>query len=172
MPAPPLADLYSNCDEVGDCRLWRGRVNSDGAPVINIERCDTRVRRTVYTLVHGQIPAERYVIAKCWNGRCISEACLQAVTRKRQMQLASEQGRLFNPQATAKKMQRGRAAAHVKLDMDKARRMRALRLDGATLPKLAAQFGVHVSLVHRVVTNQAWRENLPGNSVFNFARSA
>jgi hypothetical protein len=51
---------------------------------------------------------------------------------------------------------RGEQLWNAKLTVELVREMRALRESGAPLRRLAELFGVHLSLVHRICTRQAW----------------
>ena len=170
-----VESLLARCTDDGDCMIWQGAKSSDGTPAIcndNDSRRNVRARRRMFELSGGKTNQRTpNVIATCWNPLCLAPEHLRAVSRRDQMLLAAAAGRLVVPSRDAAQRRNKRAAAP-KLTMEKARDIRRRHFGGETLTALAGEYGVHVSLVHRVVHNKAWAEGAANSSVFRFAQRA
>lgn len=171
-----VASLTAACIEDGDCLIWQGSKTTEGAPRIKADddsRRSVRARRRMFELHGGQTTKRQpNVIATCWHPLCIAPEHLAAVSRKEQMLRAAAAGRLRVPSRDAAQRRIKRADPSAKLTMAKAREIRSRYFAGATLVSLAAEFDVHVSLIHRVVHNKAWAEGAANSSVFSMVVGA
>jgi hypothetical protein len=168
-----LESILARCIEDGDCLLWPGAKSGDGSPCASFgaPRYTVRLRRWVWAESKGPLPADRNVTMNgpkgCGHALCLNVAHMLPVTKREQMRLASALGKLqVRPGRVAHQQQLKRATA--KLDLDKARQIRFRRAAGETLTALAAEFGVHHSLIDRIAKNLAWRELATNASVFTW----
>lgn len=160
-----LADIFKNCEEDGDCRVWKGSVaiGSD-RPVWGGTHDDrTGVRRLVAMLTTGKpVPRGLYACVGCDTPRCVAHFSI--VNRTGQASIARERGTLGGAkQSVAQAIAKRRDG---KLTYEAVARMRERRAEGATLKQIGSEFGVHTSFAHRVVTGKAWAP-IGGASVFN-----
>lgn len=166
-----LEDIYSRCTEEGECLIWDGSTSTDGYPLHN----GVRIRRLAWELARQQtLPAGLYIVDTCDRRLCCNDKHLKAYSRKAQMALASRRGKLFNPLRAVKIAAAKRQSSQAKLDDGKARevfdRYHARTQSGETLTSIAADYGVHHSVVDRIGKGKAWAQQIGcarGASVFN-----
>lgn len=173
-----VESLLARCVEDGDCMVWQGGTTTDGAPVVCVRREDgrrqgMRVRRLMFQLLGQPIPRKRpYIIASCWHDRCVAPEHLRPANRREQMLGAVQAGRCDSLGRSAKQREVKRAT-QAKLSLDTARQIRHRYAEGdVTLVALAAEHGVHPSLIHRIVQHRAWQETAANSSVFNWRPTA
>ena len=151
--------------------LWQGAVNVDGTPTVQRYtpqggRSNVRLRPMLFDLLGRQRRHGKPItIATCWHRLCLAPEHLLDVSKAEMMRGASKAGRLKNPARDANQRRIRRASG--KLDMGKAREIRRRKMAGETLIALGAEFGVHHSMIHRIVHNKAWAEHAKNASVFN-----
>ena len=166
-----LPVIYSNCDEVGDCRLWRCGTNGFGLPIMRPAGFDAcvSVRREVYQLLHPDHPIKGlYVAPRCLHKRCLGESCLCAVTRAEYMRMWKVTGVYKN--AVAEKKISAKARARTGRTIEDARAIRAELANGVTRTALARKHGVSIDTISNIGNYHTWREGdlAPNASVFNF----
>jgi hypothetical protein len=145
-----LQFLLDKCHEDADCLLWTGSLSkSSGHPKYN----NKAVRRLVYALAKGCIPAGHYVTVTCDCPACLNPQHLRLTTK------AEITAKAHNcPTVKAKKVISCAKASRktAKLTMEKAREIRA---SIKTCDELALEYGVNRTLISKVRLNKAWREN-------------
>lgn len=108
--------IYGKCIEDGECRLWQGAMNRQYPihqmkdPTKKHGQRQVHVRRRVWELAKGQQakPGPRYVlVANCGNDRCVSEACLQVITKSKRLRQVAATG-VFSSLAFRAKVSAGR----------------------------------------------------------------
>lgn len=166
------------CREEGNCLVWTGSVASDGKPIACVCGKTIRLRKVVWSMVHGKdVPRDRRVSDSCGNPLCLTPSHLKAMTTREYMAQASQRGKLVCPIKAAKNRATWQAKAP-KLNIEKARvirsRVQAREVTGETLHSIAADYGVHFSLVDRIGKGLAWAEPgaARGSSVFSMASAA
>jgi hypothetical protein len=169
-----LEAILARCTEEGECLLWGGSVTSDGYPCVRHRpQSQVRIRRKVWELANDKTLADGlYIVDTCDRRLCCNPKHLKPNTRKQQMELASRRGKLKNPLRAAR-IARTKRATEAKLDEAKARdvfeRYHARKESGETLAVIAADYDVHLSLVHKIGSGRAWAvlDGARGSSVFN-----
>lgn len=153
-PIESLGDLFSRCDELGDCWIWRGYC-SNGTPMVWSGKF-IPVRRIVWRLQGNPQPTcgRPYYIARCGNARCIS--CVDVLSHKQFMARAA---RLL-----ARSDEAANLARRMKLSAAQSRRT---KLDDATVAsiiaspltsaELARENNVSETLIHRYKTGSSIR---------------
>jgi len=167
---PTLDLLYSRCDEVGNCRLWKQACTAQGLPIISLsaKQRGMSVRRIVYKLTHERgVIAGRFVSPSCGNMKCISEHCLVQRTRSEYMIAAGRLGAYSSAATTARLTRVARSRSKLANGIESAREIRAMHAGGAPLSEIADEHGITVSAVWKIVKNMMWREVIVTNSVFN-----
>ena len=145
-----LQTLLGKCREDADCLLWTGsRSHSSGHPKYN----DKAARRLVYELAKGPIPPGHYVTVTCDHAHCLEPTHLRLTTKSEITAKAHN-----CPTVKAKKVVACAISNRKtgKLTMEKAREIRA---SDRTCDELALVYGVDRTLISKVRTNKAWREN-------------
>lgn len=160
-----LADIYSRCDEVGECMEWTGYCR-DGRPLLwhTEERHWLSVRRRVIDLTRVKpLDTKRYhVVAKCRNDACVAADHLRVVGKAHWL---TEAAKRRGPGYHAAHTSGNRRRSSIKLTLDVAREIRASTLSSR---KEAELRDIAPSLVRAIRRNEVWREGVvPGASVFS-----
>lgn len=83
-----LCDLLDRTTEDGDCQLWVGYMNKGIVPTISIDGRPRSVRRLIYELKNGPIPAGLQLGVNCGNWKCVCPAHIAARTCSEATKLA------------------------------------------------------------------------------------
>jgi hypothetical protein len=167
---PTIESILSQCEEVGDCLEWQGRMQN-GSPQVYVGRVNGQsryrtVRRVFTELLRGApLPGKVRCTSSCQNARCVAEAHIALCTRKQIAASNQKRGLQSTPGIRAKLTNAARSRPGLKLSIEKAREIRASSLSG---PELAKLYGVNRSAIKAVRKGRIWREALQGSSVFSF----
>lgn len=147
-----LDDIKARCDEVGECWIWNGYVDSYGAPLAYVGNRKMRaVRRIVRELTDGSpIPDGHVVVAKCGERRCVSPRCSMCATEKLKAQMTAERGAFINPVRDAKVALYRRAKSHITEEM-----VEHIRLAPGPTRRIAAETKVSLSHVKAIRRGEA-----------------
>jgi len=148
-PLATLAHLHSRCTECGDCLLWHGAHNGTGHPRYS----GGSVRRAVWALAHGPLPAGRVVTVTCGQAACLCPAHLALTTRGAITRQVHNRPDVKLRRAAA--CARTNQASMGKIDMAAAREIRASTQTGVAL---ARYYGVSTSLISLVRRGKTWVE--------------
>jgi hypothetical protein len=165
---PTIESILAQCEEVGDCLEWQGRMQN-GSPQVYVGRVNGKSRyrtaRRVFTelLVCGPIHPFMRCTTTCGNERCLAQEHLKMRTYKQMARINAKRGLQSTPHARAAIARGRRNRSDVKLSLEKAREIRQSPLTGV---QLAAVYGVNRTLIGAIRRNEIWRESLPGASVF------
>lgn len=162
-----LEQIYRQCEEVGDCLEWRGYV-AQGSPRVYDKEADKyhMVRRLVVEQERGHtIPKRIRCSPKCENSLCVLDAHIVLLSYSQLGRIVSKAGKYSTPAVKAKKTLCRRRRADLKLDMDKARAIRASELNSS---KEAEKHGCSAALVRAIRCGRVWREDVSGASVFTY----
>jgi hypothetical protein len=138
------------------CVEWIGHVTRKGPlgyGVFSVGRKVWTAHRWLYEQVYGTQPAHIDICHTCDNRKCVNINHLFAGTRKENMEDAMRKGRMSHVTRTKRESHPMR-----KLTEGKVRDIRALRALGSTLKFISTLHGVSIQQVHRIVTNQSWKE--------------
>lgn len=160
--------LKSKCEIDGDCWLWSHSCQSKGYPQAHIFGKLVLVQRFTYTdLMERRLPKGWVVSPSCGNRTCCSPKHIQGKSRGQILRKAYADGRRVKSLEMLRNRQRAiERGLNTRLDMGKARDLRARRSEGAAA--LAAEYDINLDTVYRVWANRAWREHINGASVFNW----
>lgn len=159
--------LYDRCEEVGECWIWAQAVNGQGHPQAHINgKGGQLVRRWAFmTLLGKEVPARHVVTTTCMDVRCCNPAHLKCVSYSKRLSLAYARGDRNAVRESVKRANALRAAGKVRLDMEKAREIRARRDESADA--LAKEFNVRDNHIRSIWRGEKWQE-AAGSSVFNW----
>lgn len=141
------------CVECGDCLLWHGAVNRGGFPFISSGRKAVSVRRAVYEEKHGPIPAGLVVAPVCGHKACVSDGCLEAMTRKESARRAAARGAFITPASI-------RARTVTRRSQSKYRDViaRVKNAKHGTLKAVAEEVGMSYAFAKLVRQGKKWAE--------------
>ncbi|VTU38378.1 hypothetical protein H4CHR_04410 [Variovorax sp. PBS-H4] len=146
-----LLKLFAGSIECGDCLLWQGGTNANGAPKLY----DTSARRLMWEAHHDRpLEPHELVTVTCEKVNCLHIEHL-ALTDKSAAAVLGNASLAVRARKSAACAKAARPFA--KLDIAKVREMRARRATD-TIDTLGAEFGVDRSLVARILRNESWRE--------------
>lgn len=158
MTVMDLPWILARCKEDGDCVLWRLGTKDNGRPVYKPllpdgRRPSIQVARVMWELTRGPIAPGLCVTFTCGNPRCLHH--LEAVTKG---EIISRMWRRPDNKARRTSAVTKTARQRGKLDMEKARYIRASR---STLKEIAQELGICWQLASRVRRGEAWKEPNP-----------
>lgn len=135
-----VRETSDGCWEFFGCNL-----QSKPYPAVVLRKKAYRLSRLFWIIFNGgELSREVHICHTCDNPRCINPKHLVAGTNA------------LNQEDCTRKGRRG------VLGMDKARAIRALRADGASLDELAATYNVGVAAICAVVEGRSWKEDPRG----------
>lgn len=168
----PMEDRFWNrVDQSGGpdaCWLWQGPIEKTGYGRITDYWTKHLTHRFAYELVKGPIPPGKSVCHSCDVRACCNPAHLWVGSTAENLQDARDKGRLL---PTPPPVRPGMANGRAKLTDEQVQAIRAAyiprkpgRVKGVpnghhapgSVQALAAEYGVAVSLIHRIVRREVW----------------
>lgn len=145
-----------------DCWLWIGGVIPGGYGSFSIGKRTVTSHRVTWTMAHGQIPIGLFVCHRCDVQACCNPSHLFLGTPADNMADKVAKGRQAHGPAMLinKQTAFGSKVGGAKLTDDKVRDIRAKRLAGYTLMKLAIEYGVKNNTIHHITSGRTWRHLL------------
>lgn len=146
-----IMSVMDKTHEDCDCLIWHGATNGVGHPKMRTDGMSCSVRRFVWELHKGELEQSQLVTTTCGQASCLNPAHLKLTTK-------SKVSKINNARPDVK-MRRAASAARTnqakfgKLSMEIAREIRESEKDGK---QLAAELGVHPSLISKVRQGRAW----------------
>jgi hypothetical protein len=143
----PLERFWAKVEKTDYCWLWQGAINSDhGSAYYHADGRFQRAARWIWKQSHGPIRRGLEVCHTCDNPACVRPSHLFLGTHLQNMQDMSRKGR------ASKIGMKGEAHPQCKLSDDDVRRMKKLRMEGASIKELMDIFGVEKSYVPKVMS--------------------
>lgn len=164
----------SNYVEVGDCHEWQGTfTKSRGSryPSVEFRQPDGKrkrmsVLRAVWLAAGRKIPKGHIVWRKCANDACINLQHLRCGPRGSQLTHLATLGKMRHaPSTIAKLTLAARRRPTTTCTMAIADQIRALRGEGLTHERIAAEVGQGITVVKQVLRGETWRPI--GHSAFS-----
>lgn len=132
------------------CWLWEGLPNAAGYGRLNIEGTPTFAHRLSHQEFKGPVPADLCVLHQCDTPACVNPDHLRVGTKADNSREMKERNRKRGPENAA----RGERAGLAKLtEAD----VSQIRDDSRTLKAIAADYGVHFSVIWDVKKRVTWR---------------
>jgi hypothetical protein len=128
------------------CWLWIGFLNENGYGLIKNNYKTLQAHRVSFALKRGPIPKGICVLHKCDTPRCVNPDHLYLGSKQKN----NEDMQIRNRQV------RGEKDGMAKLTKADVVSIRKHRYSGETLSFIANLFGVGISQIHRITTNQSW----------------
>lgn len=149
-----LKRIRNGCREDGDCLVWKGHCGKGEMPVMSVKGVPRTVRRLTYQHAVGPVGAGMEVVSTCGTPRCVAPEHLKKIskTQRRRESAAKRSAGASVRLLSANRVRQG------KLDMEKAR---AIRASEETGPVLAERYGVSTALISLVRRGQSWAEPSP-----------
>lgn len=149
-----LARIRRWCKEDADCQIWTGYCGKSDMPVMSVKGTPRTVRRMVFQSVIGPVRPNFEVVSTCGTPRCVAAEHLKQIskTRRRRESAAKRSVGASQRLLSANRVRQG------KLDMEKARAIRASEEPGLVL---AQRYGVSTALISLVRRGQSWAEPSP-----------
>lgn len=149
-----LARIRRWCKDDADCQVWTGYCGKGEMPVMSVKGTPRTVRRMVHQLEVGPVRANAEVVSTCGTARCVAAEHLKQInkTQRRRESAAKRSAGASVRLLSANRVRQG------KLDMEKARAIRASEESG---PVLADRYGVSTALISLVRRGQSWAEPSP-----------
>jgi hypothetical protein len=163
--------FWAHVKRTASCWLWLKCKDSHGYGLTSAGGGKhIRAHRRSWMLAHGEIPRGMFVLHRCDNPACVNPKHLFLGTHGDNMRDMYAKGRALSQtrperlcrgdrhwtRARPEKLFRGEAHQNAKVTFDVAFEIRGARADGATLKTIADRYGLGVSTVHRIATNQTW----------------
>lgn len=145
--------IRANCDEVGDCWMWRGACDYK-APIMRPSgtRSLIPVRRAILT-IQGRLQPKRFAVTSCGNPECVNPAHIQQVTRS-QLQTRTAKGSAYQSNPTRRaKISAARRKAGTTLSMEDVQEMRAQQL---TSREAAKRYGCSQTSANDALAGRTW----------------
>jgi hypothetical protein len=151
-----IETLKARTIDEGDCWLWQGYIQN-GTPQVMHYRQNKKgmysVRRLLRELQVGRAMPDGHYGNTCGNPQCVSpDHTLWKNTKSHMRDMANR--RTHGPLDSMKKRQARIDRGLTKLDMEKAQAIRNSDEPGRVL---AAQYGVHESMIKRIRTGRVWK---------------
>lgn len=146
--------------KVGDCLEWNGAYNDD-LPICSFRgKRNISLRRIVYELLYGELPANTFVLMSCKNKRCVRQSHMAAapkidveIARINSLPVGDQHQNRIRPE----RMARGEQANKSLLTENDVRQIRVLYHDeNVSQRKLANQFGVTQRAIWQIVNSKTW----------------
>ena len=144
--------IWSQCEECGDCLLWRGAVDSHGTPMMRKGQPKTDSVRRVLVRALGRNPNGKIATTRCGNKLCMAEGHVVLWTRKQLQQRSM--GKKAGDVAWGLAVRRGREPT-CKLSMEAARNIRA---EGLTARQVMERYGVSEFAAYSVIRGRSWKD--------------
>jgi hypothetical protein len=132
------------------CWLWEGLPNAAGYGRLNIEGRPTFAHRLSHQEFKGPVPDGLFVLHRCDTPACVNPAHLRVGTKADNSREMKERDRKRGPENPV----RGESVGVSKLTEADVRKIRA---DNRTLKAIAADYGVHFSIIWDVKKRVTWR---------------
>lgn len=144
-----VESFWDKVQRSDNCWEWRGGFDRYGYGQLSVDNLTCTAHRFSYVLHYGRIPVGLAVRHKCDNPKCVRPDHLELGTQAENVRDEIERGRF----------RKGYAFRSTdKLNIEKARQIRALCESGIPQKDVAVQFGIGSGHVSCIVANKIWKE--------------
>lgn len=154
--------FWNKVEKTDGCWIWQGGKNKDGYGTITSSTeygiySSRLAHRISYWLTYGDYDTKLKVCHECDNPSCVNPNHLFLGTQKDNMVDMVNKNRNFAITKPESQI-RGEEVHCAKLTMDKAREIRKIYKEGATLDELAQVYNVSIQSIFKVVHYKSWKE--------------
>lgn len=142
-------------DEKTGCWIWTGSTSVHGnQPRVTVDGTNVQARRHVFEVFTGrQLKPGELAACGCGDSRCVAPLHTLPSSKQQVLQLAKHRGAYAMTEERRSKIAHTRRAQSARMSMEKAEAMRA---DPRTIYEVAAEVGVHPTLVAKVRRGECW----------------
>ncbi len=146
LPDQSIPD-YAGLDQ---CWVWTGPLSYDGYAPVYMNGKSYRVHRISFLLHHGYFPINGNACHKCDLRHCLNPLHLFDGTTKDNCQDKVRKGRSV----------KGEKNGRCRVSEDDVAEIKRLRGEGWILRRLGEKFGIHLSVVCKIVRGDLWKHTL------------
>ena len=152
MKRPPVEERFrARIDKTSTCWLWTGTINARGYGEMRWNGPLRLAHRISYELHNGPIEPGLLVCHSCDVRSCVNPAHMFVGTYRDNARDMVAKGRDYRPHL------HGERNGGAKLTNDQAAIIRRLRPRGRAALAMAAELGVNVATIHRVILGRTYR---------------
>lgn len=148
-----ILKLKAKTTELADCWLWTKATDSSGYPITSSNGCKL-VRRLMFELNGGTLAARVPIVTTCEERLCINPEHLMPSSIKKVAKKAAKNGAWTGLVRGAKISAKKRETSKINMDI-----ARAIRFSAEPSRTVAAQYGIHKTLVQRIRNGTAWKDH-------------
>lgn len=154
--------VYDRCREEDGCYIWRQAVvHGKGRPLGRYKNKHISPQRAVYEAATGKVLGEKKIMLKCGEPRCCNPEHMVAHSHAFVMKDAAKRGVFPSGYiGTAKYTPVNRRRPHVKLNIERARKIHELLADNVPLKKIAEIVGIKYRHAWAVARGRIWRDSI------------
>lgn len=143
--------LTSHAPELGPCWVWTGAKGAWGYGRLTVKAQRKLAHRFSFEIANGPIPKGMFVLHRCDNPSCVRPDHLRMGTPKENTQdmYVRRRAALMGP--------KGESNSHAKLTEAQVIQIRNRFSRGELIVRMAAEFGMDVTSVSKIVNGRSWR---------------
>lgn len=160
-----MDDIRANCEEIGECLLWKGAVDAYGYPRVRTHGKSQLLRPFIWREIRGNELRPGYRLSiRCGNRLCLGEDCLVMRSYKVVAQLHGAKAKL-DPLMVARFREGAKNSGRSKLDAAKVAEIRA---SNGTDEEISQRYGICRSSAGKIRRGDIWAAPKIATSIFNF----
>lgn len=149
-------EIHANCEELGSCLIWKGKLTSSGYPKTHIDGQRVLARRYVAALkMERPIGRGEVAASKCNDPLCLAWDCIRVVTQAKRRAETGAAGGYSTREKSLRLSIARRKTAKLEGKEDAANR---IRTDPRPSALVAPEYGISPSMVRKIRRNAAWRD--------------
>lgn len=138
------------------CWLWTGAIRGNGYGVISVKGRSMTAHR-VSLILSGVTPdSDKHICHHCDVRNCVRPSHLFEGTRSENMQDSANKGRYYMQRHPEKNWSS-------KLTIEQVSQIKRCLLDGVKTRKLAADYGVDMTIIYKIKSHSTWKKVLPAS---------
>lgn len=145
-----LADLLARCEDDGDCLIWQGYADRIGSPQWRVGGACWPVRRLLWVLTRGAVPAKHQVAVSCGERGCVHPDHLVCRSRSR-LQMGQARSQAVRIRIALTKRARNRSPLTAEI-------VAAIRASAETSTALEQRYGLPRGRASKVRRGETWRD--------------
>ena len=147
-----IARIHQRCIECADCLVWQGHSLAGKHPQMKVKGKVLYVRRVLYEIQHGEIPAGRVVAVTCETRNCVVHIAARTIS---DVQTRLGAAGVYSGVARRAKIAATKRAACSPITMEQAL---DIRYGSGTLDEAAARHGISKSSAGYIRRGERWKD--------------